>query len=167
MATTSDLPQAILACVPPRVRRITARQMAEILSHMQATGLDLANDCAGDRSPEEWAKSCRGIQCISIMGAGDPAGRWHGSIRYDDPGSMAPYFHAAVMFAPPGASGPDSDWAYLRRHCDRLLIVAEPWPTEPAPKPETVIAECGNGHHWEIDAHDEPARCPMCGEYWV
>lgn len=108
-----------------RRRKITREEMAGILGRLAAEGLDLANDCVepGLDGPEGWAKRCRDICTVSVLADGATP---HGQVRYDDPGSMHPQHHAAVLFAPSGLERGDHDQlGYLRRHADRVLIVQD------------------------------------------
>jgi len=85
-------------------RKITMEDMAILLRNYAAAGLDLGNDCVmpGKDTPEDWAQSCRGILCISVLADGATP---HGQVRYDDPGSMHPMHQAEIIFAPAGWLG--------------------------------------------------------------
>lgn len=65
-----------------------------------------------------WVAMVRGITLVSF-GAGTLRDGW---MRYDQPGSMHPMQHSDVSFV---AAGGVSDYEYLRRHCDRLLIITQ------------------------------------------
>lgn len=100
-----------------------------------------AIDAVATRAAEQqavaraWERACKCITCISVWG------REHdgGGIRFDSPGSMAPMQHAELTFVAEAlAEDREHDpVGYMRRHCDRLLIVRGE-PTEDAP-PEPEI----------------------------
>lgn len=59
-----------------------------------------------------WARICAGITCVSVIA---------GTIRHDEPGSLHPMQVADVTFAPESLR----DYAYMRKHSRRLLIVRD------------------------------------------
>lgn len=66
-----------------------------------------------------WMAMLRGCTIISV---GD--GLRDGNVRYDQPGSMAPDQHAAIIFVRAGGVRRET-LDYLRQHCERLLIVSD------------------------------------------
>lgn len=153
----------VVRAIVGRRSRITRAEMRDILGQLNAVGgLDLANDCAGDTTPAGWERACRGITVISVQ---SDAPSYHGQIRYDEPGSMAPLQRATLMFVAEALGDYEYDQiGQMRRRADRVLIVtgeAEPTPT---PARDVAINECGNGHRWPETAGED---CPTCGEGWV
>lgn len=77
-----------------------------------------------DATARAWAELCKEITCISVLGTAyhDAGGEITNGlgVRYDEPGSMHPMQQAEITFAPAGMVG---GYAYMRRHCRRLLIV--------------------------------------------
>ena len=68
-----------------------------------------------------WARMCRGLTTVSVFDdRGDGA-----RVRYDEPGSMAPYHHADLLFVPEDAAARPSTLRYLRDHAARVLIVRD------------------------------------------
>lgn len=151
-----------------RQHEISRRGMAALLHRMAAEGLDLSNDCVyeGADTPEAWAARCRGICTVSVLADGATP---HGMVRYDDPGSMHPMHHAAVLFAPSSLRRYDYDQiGQLRGKADRLLVVRDD-PIAPPPGEEPERYECDNGHVWHATEEEDAAaghRCPTCGDYW-
>ena len=147
---TNDTLTIVRSIVGSR-HKISAEEMQAILLALQSAGLDLRNGYVqetvydetrsdergvllehGDpvRAARAWARVCKGITLVNV----DAQGLRDGDVRYDQPGSMNPSQHSQVMFAPPGLN----DYGYLRRHCDRLLIVSpyvEPPAAPPSPAP--------------------------------
>jgi len=145
-----------------RRSRITRAEMRAIFTQLEVDGLNLSNDCKGDMTPAGWERACDGITCISVLST---APSYHGQIRYDEPGQMAPGQRCAVLFAPAALGEYEYDQiGQLRRHADRVLVVTgEPeLPSKPAPC--IVICECDNGHRWPETQGDD---CPTCGEGFV
>src|SRR3990167_8003142 len=163
-----------------RRHRITRAEMRAILTSLAESGLDLGNDCVFDASPERWEQCCACITVVSVLPDGDH-GRYHGRIRYDAPGSMAPGQRAALMFVSVDLAedrhGCDPI-GYLRPKTGRLLIVTgEPARVAPVTSAGVEIGqqtrtgcECPNGHRWQTDddQRDEAGygRCPTCDEWW-
>ena len=155
--TTLDTVRRIVG----RRRKISRREMADILTALAADGVCLANgyvrgtvtydgphdtgrpvvDADGwpvvnvPRAARAWANMCCGIRCISV----DHSGLRDGQVRYDAPGSMHPQQHAEILFAPAElARHEDDQIGQLRRHADRVLVVRD---DPPLPDPEPAIAK--------------------------
>jgi hypothetical protein len=166
-----------------RKSKITKDEMGAILMGLKEIGLDLRNSYVHDtmddalRASIAWVKACKGITCISASLSGYLR---DGMVRYDQPGSMNPMQHAEVTFMPQSlAERTDHDpVSYMRRHCDRLLIVRDE-PEHPAVVAQQEAAkraaeeakyttcECDNGHTWRTEDPDRDWKCPTCGEPWV
>ncbi|MDZ4391173.1 MAG: hypothetical protein U0974_15730 [Gemmatimonadales bacterium] len=149
MGTSVMTPATVRAVVRQSVgrrHRISRREAADLLLALAEAGLDLRNDClpetwdwvwksgSGTALPDQnpvqieraaaaWADRVRGIQVVSVLA------HWctpHGSVRYDEPGSMAPGQQAAVSLVSASQVGREHDpITYLRRHADRVLVVAD------------------------------------------
>jgi len=123
--------------------RISRAEMVAILQALADEGLDLSNPyveetCAwrrveegwgwlpdGPAAPETaaavWTERCRGIDVISVG-----EGLRDGQVRYDQPGSMHPLQHAALIFAAAELEDSEHDQiGQLARHADRALIVED------------------------------------------
>lgn len=153
---------AVVSARIGRRRVIDQGEMAALLEDFARIGLSLANDCIlpGRDSPTEWARACCGLTLISVLAHGTTP---HGSVRYDEPGSLHPLHHAAVMFVPLPLSQRD-ETGYLARHCRRLLRVRAgelPEPEAQVPAPERR-SECALGHQW----HGDEEFCAICGGGW-
>lgn len=118
-----------------RRSKISRQQMADILSALQADGLDLRNgymrgtvvydgpdgdtgtatDQQHHGAARAWANACAGITCISV----------DGYVRYDEPGSMT-YDRRELIFAPAHLATLEYDQVgQLRRRADRVLVVRD------------------------------------------
>ena len=111
-----------------RRHKITSAELESILRavHRECGRDSLANgyvarsgDSVTERPWLAWMAILRGITLVSF--GRDLRDGW---MRYDQPGSMNPSQHAALTFVRDGGVRSDSI-EYLRRHCDRLLIVAD------------------------------------------
>lgn len=108
--------------------KITSAELESILRAMHREyGKDsLANsyvprsfDSVSDKPWLAWMAMLHGITVVSF----GPTQR-DGWMRYDQPGTMSPGQHSQVSFVRSGGVGADTI-AYLRGHCERLLIVAD------------------------------------------
>ena len=79
-----------------------------------------------------WAKSCRGLNIISV---GETLR--DGAVRYDQPGSMHPLQMSDLSFA--SDSNRPETLEHLRRHCRRLLLVRHDLEIT-APDPDSALA---------------------------
>lgn len=117
---------------------ITRREMADLLYMLQVEQLvELGNqwggsdpDAPASTNAAAWTKTCRGINVVSVLADEDAPGARlassnPGSIRYDQPGSMHPEMFATLMFCPRGCTDSEGGYDYLRRNCERLLIVED------------------------------------------
>ena len=119
----------IVASIVGRRRVITSADMGRILRAIwERDGADslgngyvpLSFDAPSHGQPWlAWQAIVRGINLVSY-------GRnlLDGGCRYDQPGSMAPCQHSDVTFVAFGGVR-NSTLAYLREHCDRLLIIRQ------------------------------------------
>lgn len=132
--TTRPVPQAdaimfYVRRIVGRRHRIRRHEMVAILDSLQTAGI-LAPESGwlpGVKDPgalsTAWSEACWGCTMVCIAPgseAGEPA-----DIRYDQPGTMAPYQHSLVIFATPGAASGDGTFDWLRSHCGRLLVVGK------------------------------------------
>lgn len=108
--------------------KINSAEMESILRaiHREHGKDSLANsyvprsfDDVSDKPWLSWMAMLRGIIVISFGQT-----QRDGWMRYDQPGSMHPGQHSQISFVRDGGVGADTV-TYLRRHCDRLLIVAD------------------------------------------
>lgn len=152
-------PAIVRAVVRERVgrrSRISRQEAADLLVALAVAGLDLRNDCVHDtwdyeadpggyltpvavqspgqiaRAARVWANAIQDITVISILPRGCTH---HGQVRYDEPGRMAPLQHAMLALMSASQVGREHDpIGYMRRHADRVLIVAD----EP-PLPDPIV----------------------------
>lgn len=99
---------------------------------------DMWARCADDfhvHAGRAWADMVGGI---TLVNAGEPGTLRDGGVRYDQPGSMAPGQHSAVSFLGSQCAQRAETREYIRRHCDRLLIVDEDSPLIVPPTSEEV-----------------------------
>lgn len=108
---------------------IRRTEMMRILDSLQAAGILtpesgwLPGITSQEALSRAWGEACWGCTMVCIAPgseAGEPA-----DIRYDQPGTMAPYQHSLVIFATPGAASGDGTFDWLRSHCGRLLVVGK------------------------------------------
>lgn len=108
--------------------RISGAEMSSILQAIcQAHGPDsLANSYVPDSFAGEhskpWLPWCGMVRGITVVSYSE-RGLRDGGARYDQPGSMNPMQQAEISFVADGVQQSTLD--YLRRHCERLLIVTQ------------------------------------------
>ena len=129
------------------------------------------------------ANAPRGIQLLSLGGNVR-------DIQRDEPGSMNPSQMAEISFVSAELAkgdrdsepGRDTTMWYLRQHASRVVVItgarleqpSKEQPTmkattQPELKPGHWLAQCDNGHKWQVPDASHPAtldQCPTCGEYW-
>lgn len=108
--------------------KITSMEMESILRaiHREYGKDSLANSYVprsfDEASAKPWLPWMAMLHGITVVSFG--LAQRDGWMRYDQPGSMYPGQKARVSFVRAGGVGADTI-AYLRRHCDRLLVVAD------------------------------------------